>query len=274
MSRVARALYSLGTLDQLATQASPVHSLDPRSKAWVTLAYIVTVMSFGSHDISGPLPLLFFPVVIAALGGIPPSCVGWRLLAASPFVLLLGMFNPWLDSTPMGHMGPWTLTAGWISFVTIVLRFVLTVSAAILCIAVTGFTALCAALPRMGVPHVFAVQLLFLYRYLFVLIHEGARMQRARELRACGRRGMGLASYAPLLGQLLLRTMDRGRRIHQAMLCRGFDGTLPLRDELRYTWRDALFIAGWLTFFVTVRCINLPQALGRTLTLWLTGAAA
>ena len=263
MSGLENTLYSLGALDRLAAGQSALHALDPRVKIMATLACIVTAMSYGPYDISGPLPLVLYPVTLAALGGIPATCLCRRLLLAAPFVLCVGIFNPWLDTAPLMQLGPLPISGGWVSFASIALRFCITVGAAIVLIGLTGFTRLCAALPRLGVPCIFAAQLLFLYRYIHVLIHEAARMERARDMRALGRRGRGLRSYARLLGQLLLRTLDRARRIHQAMLCRGFDGELPQRDVLRYTGRDALFLLGWLVFFALVRGVNLPQALGR-----------
>lgn len=263
MSRLENVLYALGTLDRLAAAHSVVHSLDPRAKILVTLACIVTAMSFGPHDLSGPLPLLLYPVCLAALGDIPAACVARRLLLASPFALCVGIFNPWLDTAPLLHVGPWAVSGGWMSFLSILLRFTITVSAAIVLIGVTGFVPLCAALPRMGVPRIFAAQLLFLYRYIHVLIREAARMERARDMRSFGHRGLGLKPFVRLLGQLLLRTLDRAHRIYQAMCCRGFDGELPHHGDLRYTGRDAAFMLGWLMFFALARGVNLPQLLGR-----------
>ena len=72
---------------------------------------------------------------------------------------------------------------GWISFASILLRFTLTVTAALTLIATTSFTGICMALEKMGCPRVFALQLLFLYRYLFVLVDEASRLIRARALR-------------------------------------------------------------------------------------------
>jgi len=48
-------------------------------------------------------------------------------------------------------------------------------------------------------------------------------MERARDLRSCGRRGTGLWVSGTLLGALLLRTLARATRIHDAMLLRGFE---------------------------------------------------
>ena len=49
---------------------------------------------------------------------------------------------------------------------------------------VTGFTGVCLALERFRVPRVFCVQLMLLYRYIFVLSGEASRMARAREMRS------------------------------------------------------------------------------------------
>ena len=58
-------------------------------------------------------------------------------------------------------------------------------------------------------PASLSAQLLFLYRYLFVLIDEASRMARARAMRSFDGRGMGMKVFSYLIGQLLLRTIDR-----------------------------------------------------------------
>ena len=76
------------------------------------------------------------------------------------------------------------LSAGWVSLASIVLRIALSVSAAVVLVGSTGMPALCAALARLGVPRVFTLQLLFLHRYLFVLVGEAQRLSTALDLRA------------------------------------------------------------------------------------------
>ena len=65
--------------------------------------------------------------------------------------------------------GPLGISGGWISFLSILLRCVLTVWVAMILVATTGFHAMCSGLERMGVPNVFVVPLLLVHRYLFVL---------------------------------------------------------------------------------------------------------
>ena len=67
------------------------------------------------------------------------------------------------------------VSGGWLSFLSILIKFVLTVSTAFLLIAVTSFPGICEALERLKLPKVFVIQLLFLYRYLFVLLEESPR---------------------------------------------------------------------------------------------------
>lgn len=85
---------------------------------------------------------------------------------------------------------------------------------------------LAVAMNRLGLPHRLGLLLTLTYRQIFLVGTEYARMRSAASLRGFAPR-MNLRTYrtiASLLGQSLLRSMDRGMRIHQAMCLRGFDG--------------------------------------------------
>jgi cobalt/nickel transport system permease protein len=263
---IERTLFEIGALDQMALQDTPLHRLDPRTKLITAMGFILTVVSFGRYELAALLPLTLYPVALAAMGDLPAGYLLRKLLIASPFALFVGMFNPLLDRTPLLFIGSVAVSGGWISFLSILTRFCLTVSAALILVGSTGFSPVCMALGRLGMPRIFAAQLLFLYRYIFVLTEEGLRMVRARNLRSFGNKGTGVRIYGHMLGQLLLRTMDRAQRIHQAMLCRGFDGEVRLVRHCRFTSTDVAFIAGWFVYFGLARAFNLPQILGGVVT--------
>lgn len=255
----------IGRMDELGRLDTPVHRLDARAKAVVTVIFIGIAMSYPPYALSALTPLLLYPVALLALGRIPPGPILRKVLVASPFALLVGLFNPWLDRVPVAAIGPLTVTGGWLSFGSIVMRFVLTVSAALALVACTGMQRLGAGLGQLGVPRVFVVQLLFLYRYLFVIAAEGMNMWRAVELRSAGPRTLGLRVYGSLLGNLLLRAMDRADRIHRAMVARGFDGEVRVLRPGAMRAADWLFMAGWVLFFAAARTWNLADVLGRLL---------
>lgn len=265
MPSIESDLYDLGRIDQLAAQDTPVHRVDPRAKVVATMVFLVTVASFGRYDVLPLTPFLVFPVVMASLGNLPIGYLARRVLIAAPFALLVGAFNPLLDHTAM-TVGGIALTGGWVSFASIVVRFLLTTAAALVLVGSTGLTNLCAALSRLGVPDVFTSQLLFLYRYTFVLATEALTMRRAYALRALGGKALPMRVYAQLLGHLLLRTYGRARRIHTAMLCRGFDGRVRMLREPKFRASDWGFTLGWSAAFAIFRSYDVPALVGRVVT--------
>jgi cobalt/nickel transport system permease protein len=115
----------------------------------------------------------------------------------------------------------------------------------------------------LGVPRAFAIQILFLYRYLFVVADECRRMRRGVAMRSGGAHALGLGVYASLVGHLLIRSMDRAQRVYRAMLARGFDGELRVLRFRHCRRADALFLLGWVVYFVAARWWNLADVLGR-----------
>ena len=265
MSRLASALGDLRSLDALAARDTPLARRDPRAKLVATLLFIVTVVSFDRYRVAALLPLALYPTVLATQAEVPVRLLLRTLWLASPFALMVGIFNPLLDRSTMLALPGVAISGGWLSFAAILIRFGLTASAVLVLVAGTGMLPLCAALARLRVPRVFTVQLLFLHRYIFVLAGEAARMATARRLRAGEQSRLALAVQASLLGHLLLRAFERARRIHLAMLARGFDGELRLADPWHWQTADTRFVAAWCAFFVGARIVDLPHAIGALL---------
>lgn len=266
MARLEAALNEVGVLDRLAGQDSPVHRLDPRAKIVVTLAFLITVVSYAKYEVSALTPLAVFPIAIVGAGKVPLGLLCRYLLLACPFAIMVGAFNPLFDRQILVQWGALEVSGGWLSFVSILFRFVLTVSAALVLIATTGFNTVCAAAEQLGAPRLLATQCLLLYRYLFLLSQEAGRMSRAHALRALAGRGISIRVWGSLTGHLLLRAYARGQRIHSAMLCRGFTGDMPMLRALRFRFVDVLFVVGWLSFFALARFGDLPQRIGDLLT--------
>jgi cobalt/nickel transport system permease protein len=130
-------------------------------------------------------------------------------------------------------------------------------------IATTSFPGICHALRRLGVPAVFVSQLLFLYRYLFVLSEEAMRLVRARDMRSFGNRGSGMKVVARLIGALFIRTVERAERIYSAMLTRGFNGDMPSLKEYRFRSGDGLYILITIVFLTVFRLFPVTDMLGR-----------
>lgn len=261
MRGFASRVLDIGELDALARRDTALHALDPRAKLIATLLFLVAVVSWGRYELAGLLPLAAFPLFVCAAGRVPFAWLGRKLLVAAPFALALGAFNPIFDTSTRAVLGGVEISGGWLSFASIALRLALTVAAALALVAVTGVNPLCAAARKLGAPRALVSQIALLYRYLFVLAGESARMARAAELRAPGHRRT-LGQFGSMLGHLLLRALDRGHRIHLAMRCRGFSGAIPQLAPTRFRPRDAAFVAIWAAFFAGVRLFDLAGLVG------------
>lgn len=265
MRAVESVLRGMALLQGGTDRPTWLGALDARAKILAVMAFIVTVVSFDRYAVAALLPLALFPLGLAVAGQIAIGGVVRQVLRALPFALMVGLFNPWFDAQSVAMGGGLQLSAGWWSFASILIRFVLSVSSALLLVASTGVAPMCHGLRGLGVPMALTQQLLFLQRYALVLADEAARMQLARELRGGALRSLPLTQWASTLGHLLLRALQRAQRIHHALLSRGFNGTLPLASCSTWHRTDSLFLLGCSGFFVIVRTIDLPQLLGAAL---------
>jgi cobalt/nickel transport system permease protein len=266
VSSIDGAVLDLKRLDRLADGDTALHRLDPRAKVLVTVVFIVAVVSYDRYELAALFPFFIFPAVMVGLGNLPVGYIVRKIAIVIPVALVVGMFNPLFDRQVLVHLGPLGISGGWVSYASLLVRAMLTGGGALILLGLTGFSAICQALERLGMPRVFAVQLLFLYRYLFVLTEEGARASRARELRSLGQRGRGIASYGSLVGHLLLRTWQRAERIHMAMLARGFTGEFRTQQLSGFGRVELLFLACWVALFITLRLLNVSRLLGEFIT--------
>lgn len=255
--------FNIGLLDRLSYQDTCVHRLDPRAKVLATILFLFTVISFPKYEVISLVPFFLFPVLLMTIGEIPVLFIFKKVLIVSPFAIFIGIFNPFLDARTVAVLCGIPVSAGCISFLSIILKFTLTISAALLLIATTSFPGVCHALRQLGFPPFFTSQLLFLYRYIFVLMEEAIRITRARDMRSFGTRGTGIKVFVRLIGILFLRTVDRAERIYYAMLCRGFQGDMLSLRQSQFTMIDATFMATTIAFLAVFRFFRVTEGIGR-----------
>ena len=252
-------------LDELAGRQSPVHGLHPLAHLLTALAFLIAVTSCARDAISQLLPFLLYPVLLFTLGDLPVKPIMMRVLLAEPLLVGIGLLNPLFDRQPW-LAGNLQIAHGWLVLAAIIFKGSLTVTAALLLIAVTGMVRIASALSLLRFPRLLVTVLLLIYRYIAVLTGETARTGRAYSLRAPGHPGVRFTAWGSLAGQLLLRSLDRSERIYQAMVLRGYNGTFPAGAPGRLTWIDGAWFISWTAFFIAARLHNLPLLLGTLVT--------
>ena len=248
-------------LEDLVPSDTPIRRIADRILLLTTVLFIITVVSFDPYAVGQLFPLLIFPLSIGILSAIPAIPILRRLILAIPFAFFIGIWNPVFDRVAVPFMGL-DIARGWFSFFSIHIRFLLTVSSTLILTGAIGFTGINRALSALKIPAAFVSQLMHLNRYMEVLVEESRSIQRAYVLR-CQRITMG--SFAPLMGQLLVRTYYRSERIERAMRCREYTPSFSTRTDTSsapLSPLDALFLTGWGIFFLSVRCIHVPLLSG------------
>lgn len=266
MSKLITSGVELRDLEYLASGKSLIHQVDATIKLLVMLIFIGVTVSFSKYALVELLPLVIYPLVLMSLADLSVRYLVKKILLGLPFVLLIASFNLYYDQTPWLNIGRVVLTGGLVSFLVILLKFSLTVLAGLILIATTPFTELTSALLRLKLSPILITQISLTYRYLSVLFEETATLLQAYSLRSFKTTGVQYRAWDSFAGQLLLRTLSRGERVHQAMLCRGFDGVLLLKNKSHFELIDWCYLFGWVIFFILVRSLNLPEFLGMIFT--------
>jgi len=197
----------------------PLHRIDARLKLVVTLLYVIAVVATplgASRLLAAEGLTLAFAI---GLAGVPPRELWRRWLA---FLVLVGFLAAMVA---LAHPERERLGLLVVAL-AIVAKNSLAFLAMLLLANVTPFRRILVAMVQLGVPPILVVTLQFMYRYLYVLTDELDRMVKARRARTFRRSGkLDWGILTGLVGVLFLRSLERGERVHAAMVARGFDGT-------------------------------------------------
>jgi cobalt/nickel transport system permease protein len=257
------------TFDQYRHHHTIIHTLDPRVKVVITGLFIISNALLPDGAWGGFLTAWLLVIAIGWMGQITAVYTLKRSLIIIPFMLAAITVIFTLPGEPVisWQLGTRVVTisdAGLIRFASIFIRSWLSVQIAILLTAVTPFPDLMHALRHLRVPHILVSIISFMYRYLFVLADEAMRLLHAREARSArleAKSGGSVTWHAKvagsMVGQLLIRSLDRSDRVYQAMLSRGYDGRLLTLNPHQMGSKD------WLVGGIVTVLIGLIHLIGR-----------
>lgn len=262
MNRAERALQEIQAISELAKKNSPIHRLAPLSKLLVTITYIFMTVSFHQYNITGLFVMILYPVIVYQFSGIPIRTCFYKLRIVLPLVCAVGLFNPFLDRTIIMQIYGISISGGFVSMITLMMKGIFCLMASFLLIATTSIEEICLALRELHVPKLLTSLLLLTYRYVSLLLEEVKIMTVAYELRAPGQKGVHFSAWGSFLGQLLLRTMDRATALYESMELRGFHGEFYYVNKKYEKGKAFLFAVGWVMVFIFIRYGNLVYMLG------------
>lgn len=252
----------MNRLDTLAIADQWMNRLHPLVKFMLTMIYISVVVSFPKHNFIGLFPMFCYPMAIFYLADLSLLECFLRMKMVFPLLLAVGIFNPILERTPIPFF-EFMVPAGFISMITMMLKGIFAILASYAFIATTKIEALCYALRVIHVPQLVVTQILFMYRYIRVLLEELNKMMQAYELRAPKQKGISFRAWGSLVGQLLLRSIDRAEAIYESMQLRGYQGDISNQSrKVLFETKDLLYFFFWFIVFIILRKIPVVLFLG------------
>lgn len=261
MTRLEKAITILNARQLKPGERSHIGDIDPRALLLVTIVYLVAILSVPLQRTDVIIWFAAYPIISAPLAHIPYERLFRNSLFVLPLLIFIGIFNPFYDRTTAFIIFGINLSTGWISFISILIRGLLATQALLLLIYISGFNDMCEAMRRLGVPSIIVTQLLMVYRYLTTLLQEALTMLHARQARSYGKTSFKASMWGPFVGQLLLRTIERSRRINMAMKSRGFNGSLSSSPDMHWTTADTVYCLVWIPVFFVLRFIDVSSLL-------------
>lgn len=220
-----------------------VSRLDPRLRV-VCVALFAVLICLAERPLVLAAGLTAAGFVLA-LSGVPLRRTLERLVALNVFMLLLFATMPvFMPGEPAFRIGGLVWSAeGLLRALLIAARANGVMLMLIALLGTMEAAHLGFALSSLGVPNKFAHLLLFMIRHIEIIHHEYHHLRDAMLLRAFRPRfdPHTFRAFGFLVGQLLVRSVNRSERIMEAMKCRGFRGRFYILTPCRIERADKAF---------------------------------
>ncbi|MDJ0960817.1 MAG: cobalt ECF transporter T component CbiQ [Acidimicrobiia bacterium] len=221
---------------------SPIHHLPPQVKIAGAVAFIFSVAITPREAMWA---FAIYAVAIAALVRISKVGFGFlltRLIGVLPFIAFAFLIPFIASGEQVDVLGISVSRDGlWASW-NIIAKATIGASTSIVLAGTTEVPDLLAGMNRLRVPTLFTSIAGFMIRYLGLIVDEIGRMRTAMTSRGYDPRWLWQAKpIAASAGAMFIRSYERGERVHDAMVARGYQGEMP---ELR---RRDPSVQEWLT---------------------------
>ena len=254
------------TLGQYFPGNTVIHRLDPRTKIWMVIFYIVALFTakwFVSYAV-----MLVFLIVAVRISKVAVSTILRGMKPLIIIIILTGLLNIfYTQGEPLVKVWIFTITKeGILNAFFMIIRILMLVTGTFLLTYTTSPIALTDALEIMLSPlkkikvpvHELSMMMCIALRFIPTLIEETDKIISAQKARGADFETGSLIRRAkaliPILVPLFISAFRRADELAVAMECRcyhGLEGRTRMK-QLRYGWQDGVTLAIGLLMIVVV----------------------
>jgi cobalt/nickel transport system permease protein len=197
-------------VDRYSRQKSAIHNLPSSLKVVTAIGLIILIVALPHKSWMSFCLLALFIMPVIVLSKLPIRFLMLRLIMLEPFVLGVSVLSLFKEG-------------GTIIFISIIIKSTLALLIMLLLSNTTPFEQILTLMKKIKIPPLMVTILALFYRYLFVLIDEAEKMQRARISRTFTDSKKHIwKSRIQMIGELFIRSTERAERIYSAMRSRGW----------------------------------------------------
>lgn len=95
-----------------------------------------------------------------------------------------------------------------------------------------------------------------------VLLKEANKITESYSLRAPNQKGINYKVWGSLIGQLLIRSIDKAENIYESMCLRGYSDKFYYSYKIKYNVKDYIYFIVWIVILGTMRFFPILQVVG------------
>ena len=215
--------------------SSLLSQLKPEIKIVSTFMIVLSIAFLSLDNTVSIMVQTLIVLLMINLSKIKVSTYFKRLSIDIPFVLF-ALFLPFLskgDNTVIFEFFSLRIyETGFYEMISILIKITLCVSLAIVLTATTSNIEIIYGLQKLKISPLLISILSFAIRYIDVFIDEFKRVKVAMKSRGYDQKGLrGLKPIAYASGAMLIRGYERGERVYNSMISRGFNGSIELKKR-------------------------------------------
>lgn len=256
------AIRKLQNIEDNYTINSPIHRINPVVKLTLTLVYVLCVVSFGLYEITGLIPYSVITFFVLIFSNLNIKDTLKSLLAIEPLIIILALSSALFNNSVFTFFG-YTINGGIIVFTSIIFKTTLSVLSVIILSSVTKSTDIFDSLSFYKINKMFITVLFLIYRYIWVLLEEVLNTYTAYTLRSGSNdNGIKIKDMGSLVGQMIIRTADKGKHIYNAMLLRGYNPNKNNDISIKLEKKDYFIMIVGAIILILLRVFDVIHLIG------------
>lgn len=262
MNKIEEAIYEIHSIDNKANADFIINKIHPLVKLLISAIYIILLTSIDKYDLITTFAMSIYLIVISIIGNLSIRDCIKKVKIMFVCLIAIGIANVIFDRNIIIYIGGISITTGMVSMITLILKGVFSIISAYLLIVTTKIEDICCALKQIHMPNILITIFMLIYRYIVLFLKEVQRLWTAYSLRAPKQKGFNYKAWGSMIGNLMIRSIDKAEIVYESMEIRGFTPDTFFAKKQRLDRKSCIyFILDILLLFI-IRFIPIFNIIG------------